>query len=235
MKAWYDLHIHSALSPCADRDMTPGNIVGMAKIKELDVIAVADHNAAGNLEAVSKVCKEYGIILIPAMELETREEFHNLCLFPTIEAAKEMEREVAKKLPPIRNDESVFGPQELFDEDDNVIGKTENLLSMACDIRIEDALLMVKELGGVLIPAHIDRPSYSIISNLGFIPRDFGINTAEVYNLEKLPEIKMIHRYLEDYKIISDSDAHNLGLINERVNYLEVEELSVKGILDALK
>ncbi len=235
MKAWYDLHIHSALSPCADRDMTPNNIAGMAKIKELDVIAVADHNAAGNLEAVSKVCREYGILFIPAMELETREEFHTLCLFPTIDAAKEMEREVAKKLPSIKNDESVFGPQELYDEEDNIIGKAENLLSMACDIRIEDALSMVRELGGVPVPAHIDRPSYSIISNLGFIPKDFGINTAEVYNLEKLPELKMIHRYLEDYKIISDSDAHNLGLISERINFLEVEELSVKGILDALK
>lgn len=234
MRAYYDLHIHSALSPCADRDMTPNNIAGMAKIKELDVIAVADHNSVGNLEAVSEVCREYGILLVPAMELETREEFHTLCLFPDIAAAKEMEKEVIKRLPPMKNDETIFGPQELFDSEDNIIGKVDNLLSMACDLRIEDAVAMVRSLGGVPIPAHIDRPSYSIISNLGFIPKDFGFKTAEVYNMEKLPGLKPVHKYLDEYTIISDSDAHNLGLISERERYLELPELSVKAILEKL-
>ncbi len=88
----YDFHIHSCLSPCGEEEMTPNNIVGMAQILELDAIAVADHNTAKNLPAVMALGAEAGVLVVPAIEISTAEEVHVLSLFPSLEAALEMQR-----------------------------------------------------------------------------------------------------------------------------------------------
>ena len=109
MKIRYDLHIHSALSPCGDADMTPNNIVNMALICGLDMIAVSDHNTAGNVDAVMKVGQTAGITVVPAMEVETMEEIHVLCLFPTLESLLDFEQNVIfNALPPIKNKVEIF-------------------------------------------------------------------------------------------------------------------------------
>ncbi len=163
----YDLHIHSCLSPCGDADMTPGNIVGMAKVKGLDVIAVTDHNSCKNCPAVMKFAEEYGILAISGMELTTMEEVHVLCLFPDVDAAMAFDEMVYKRLLPVPNQEDIFGRQEIYDATDSCVGTVPNLLINATDITFDDAYGVVAEYGGVMVPAHIDKKTNSLLSNLG--------------------------------------------------------------------
>ena len=118
IKAAADLHIHSCLSPCASLDMTPNNIVHMAKLKQLDIIAVCDHNHTGNLKAVSAVAKKQGILLLPGLELETSEEIHLLCYFPSLDAAMHMQSALNPYYRNIPNKEEIFGPQWILDAED---------------------------------------------------------------------------------------------------------------------
>jgi len=181
VKAAVDLHIHSALSPCADDDMTPNNIINMAKIKGLDIIAITDHNSAGNIEAFVECAKEDGTLLVvPGMELETSEEVHLVCLFESVSSAIEYQEYVFKTMPDIKNNEEIFGRQLLLDKDDNIINKMDRLLLTASGITIEEACYTVRHAGGVVIPAHVDRDSYSVMSNLGFIPEDLDFTYIEV-------------------------------------------------------
>ena len=114
----YDLHIHSCLSPCGDDDMTPGNIVGMAAIKGLDVIAVTDHNSCKNCPAVLKLAQEYGVMAIPGMEINTSEEVHAVCLFPELSQAMDFDAYVYERLMRFPNNEAIFGKQQICDEND---------------------------------------------------------------------------------------------------------------------
>lgn len=137
MKFAVDLHMHSCLSPCGDMDMTPNNLVNMAKIKGLDMIAVADHNTALQLPAVEKVAREVGVQLLPAIELNTREEVHMLSYFQTVEEAVDFSREIYEYLPPVKNRAALFGQQAIMDEDDEITGEEERLLISALDLSVE--------------------------------------------------------------------------------------------------
>ena len=123
MKFSYDFHIHSALSPCAEEEMTPNNIVNMAVLNGLDLIAVTDHNAAGNLEAIEKCARRKNLVLVPGIEVESEEEVHVICLFPDVKSAMEMADMVKEHLPAIENREDILGTQYLFDEWDRIVGK----------------------------------------------------------------------------------------------------------------
>ena len=125
---YYDLHIHSCLSPCGDDDMTPANIVGMAAVKGLDVIALTDHNSCRNCPAAMYHGEKYGVTVIPGMELTTREEVHVICLFPTLDDALRFDALIYEKLLPFPNREDIFGKQQITDERDEVTGTVENLL-----------------------------------------------------------------------------------------------------------
>lgn len=234
MKLSYDLHIHSCLSPCGDSDMTPGNIVGMAAVKGLDVIAVTDHNACRNCEAAMKLGEQYGVLVVPGMELTTQEEVHVVCLFPHLSAALEFEQYVYEKLQKIINKPDVFGFQYIMNEEDEVVGEEPNLLINATDIRFEEVYELVERYGGVMIPAHVDKNANSLMANLGFIPPDSRFVCAEVKNLEKLPELLKEHPYLTGCKIISDSDAHYLEHIAEPIHTLDVETKTIAAVLHAL-
>ncbi len=235
MRAAVDLHIHTVLSPCADRDMTPNNIVNMALIKGLNAIAVTDHNSARNLPAVHECGKKAGILVIPGMEIESREEVHLLCLFPSLEAAFRMQDKVYGSLPPVPNREDIFGPQLIMDSRDCVIGKEERLLITASSLSLEEVSNTVEGLGGVLIPAHVDRSSYSVLSNLGFIPESLPAGSVEVSGGCDTASLLKAYPRLEKYKLVRSSDAHSLGEILEREFFLEVEELSIGELLAALK
>jgi PHP family Zn ribbon phosphoesterase len=145
--------------------MTPSNIAGMAKLAGYDVIALSDHNSSKNIPAFLSACKQYDIIGIPAMEITTREEVHVLCLFPDEGAVQQFEDYIYKRLPDIKNDTTIFGNQLIIDENDNVIGEEIKLLISATDIGIYQLNEIVNNLGGVAIPAHIDRSSFSILSH----------------------------------------------------------------------
>ena len=230
----YDLHIHSCLSPCGDDDMTPANIVGMASIIGLDVIAVTDHNSCKNCPAVMEAAKEYGITVIPGMELTTAEEVHVVCLFESLADAMDFDAYVYAHLMPFPNNEEIFGKQQICTADDQVTGTVPNLLINATDISFDQVYDLTAHYHGIMIPAHIDKDSTSLLSNLGFIPPDSRFTCAEVRHLERLEELLHSNPYLEGCRIISNSDAHYLEHINEAVNRLHCRSRNISDILEAL-
>ena len=235
MKLFYDFHIHSGLSPCGDNEMTPNNIVNMAKLYDLDVIALTDHNSTLNCEAVMEAGKEIGLTVIPGMELCTSEEVHIVCLFPDIKGATKFGDYIRSTLPTIRNKPTVFGDQLVFDKNDNVLGFEHTLLITASSISANDAVSIVADYGGICFPAHIDRNSYSILSNLGTINESFRFNCAEVFDLDTLENLKSQHPHLNKLKILSSSDAHYLEHLRLKENFIETDENSIAAIFEYLK
>ena len=232
---YYDLHIHSCLSPCGDDEMTPANLVGMAKVKGLDVIALTDHNSCRNCPAALYHGENYGIIVIPGMELCTAEEVHVVCLFPDLEAALAFDEYVYERLIPIKNKEHIFGSQKIINEEDLQVGTMENLLINATEISFDDSFSLVKSFGGVAFPAHIDKPSSSLLSNLGFIPPDSSFKSAEIKNMAELHHLQQNHPYLLNCNILSNSDAHYLEDIHDPFHQIQVESVSAKGVLKSLE
>lgn len=229
MKLYYDLHIHSALSPCGDADMTPNNIVNMSRLKGLDMIALSDHNSVLNLPAVIAAAKETDLLVVPGMEVESAEEVHVLCLFPNLEAAQKAGEEVYRKLNKIPNRTEIFGEQTVMNGEDEIIGTEENLLVTATNLSIADIKKLADSCGGVAVPAHVDRNSYSVLSNLGILP-DIGFETVEV-SKNGNPES---YAYLRK-KIIRNSDAHYLGDIAEPEHFLNLPEKSAEALISYLK
>lgn len=229
MKIATDLHIHSCLSPCGDMEMTPNNLVNMAFLKGLDAIALADHNTAKNLPAAKAVADARDLVLVPAIEAESREEVHVLCYFRTVEDALEMGDFLYEHLPPMPNMPSMFGEQIAMNDDDEPIYTEEKLLIQATTLSINEIAEKCRELGGVPVPAHINRTSNSLIASLGFIPPECDFSTVEVYRSIPLENVDV-----SPYHVIFSSDAHNLEAIFERDNFISVEERSVEGILKYL-
>lgn len=205
-----DLHIHSCLSPCADLLMTPGNIIKQAVKAGLDYIAITDHNSAGNIPVARKLAERSGIKLIPAMEVETREEVHLLCYFPSLEPLQEMESIVAQNLPDLQNDEEYFGYQLLTNINDQYIAKEERLLAAASMLTFTEIVETATKLGGVVIPSHVDRKSNSVLTHLGFIPPNAEIKVIEVSPNTDPVEFLRIHPELNQYMYIQGSDSHYL-------------------------
>lgn len=230
----YDLHLHSCLSPCGDNESTPGNIVGMAVVKGLDVIALTDHNTCKNCAAAMAIGKEYGITVIPGMELTTSEEVHVLCLFYTLEDAMGFDAFVESRILPIPNDPKSFGDQFICNENDEIVGTFPTLLISATDISFDKVDDVLKEFNGVMIPAHIDANSFSIQSNLGFVPPDAIFHCFELQHMENLHKMQDANPYLKGCNVITDSDAHYINMINEPVNSIYAESNSIKDVLDAL-
>lgn len=231
---YYDLHIHSCLSPCGDDDMTPANIVGMAAVKGLDVIALTDHNSCGNCPAAMYHGEKYGVIVIPGMELTTQEEVHVTCLFPTLEDALAFDALVYEKLLPVPNREDIFGKQQIMDERDEVTGTVKNLLINATSISFDDVFSLAASFHGIAYPAHVDKPSTSLLSNLGFVPPGSTFTCAEFHDFKDLHRIRREHPYFENCNVICCSDAHYLQDIQEPEYQLYAKSREIPDILEAL-
>ncbi|MCF8019585.1 MAG: PHP domain-containing protein [Vallitaleaceae bacterium] len=232
MEISYDLHIHTALSPCGHEDMTPNNIVNMSKLSNLDVIAITDHNSCENVEAVMRVASKSDLIVIPGIEIESREEVHLVCLFPTLDQVQKVQDIVYSHLPNLPNNRKIFGEQILFNDEDDRIGSINRLLSFACDLSLDQVVQLCIEHDGICIPAHIDRPSYSIISNLGMIPANIDFPTLEISRHNAIEPF--ISQY-PNYQVIQNSDAHDLGYIGSCNKTLDVPEKTLEAILRKLK
>lgn len=220
---YYDLHIHSCLSPCADNDMTPCNIAGMAAIKGLGIVALTDHNSTKNCRAFFAAAKRHGIVPIAGMELTTAEDVHIVCLFPTLEAAEKFDDEYRSFRILYKNRKDIFGDQLILDEEDNVIGEEEHLLLNASTISIEEAGLLARKYGAAVFPAHIDRDENGIIAALGCVPETPHFHAVEFRDRESIGEYS--EKYgLSDKLILTDSDAHYLWDISEAENYIELED-----------
>ena len=220
---FYDLHLHSCLSPCADDDMTPSNIAGMASLCGLQLIALTDHNTCGNCGALLQACRQYGIVGVPGMELTTAEEIHLVCLFPGLVQAEEFERQVREHRRPIRNKPEIFGNQLVVDVDDNVVGEEPNLLIPATTLSLEEGTALALSCGGAAFPAHIDRPSNGIIGILGDLPERPFFPTVELNDRENREEYR--EKYgLQDRRMLCSSDAHHLWDIRDAANSIELDD-----------
>ncbi len=217
MKYYYDLHIHSALSPCGDADMTPNNIVNMAKLNGLSVIALTDHNSCANVRATEKIAKNAGLIFLPGMELETAEEIHVLCLFSDVDSAEKFDNDqVRPALPQIKNNEEIFGRQQILDENDEETGTDPRYLINATSITIDKVGQLVDSYGGIAIPAHIDKTTKSLVSVLGMVDKNMGFKLLEL-SVNAPDDYIKTQSFLKDenYFYMYNSDAHYLENISE--------------------
>ena len=235
MKIYYDFHIHSALSPCGDEDMTPNNIVNMAALKGLNAIAVTDHNSVLNCRAAIKAAAELDLCVLPGLELCTAEEIHILCLFALPDDAEAFYEEVKNNFMPIKNKPDIFGRQLIMDENDEVVGEEEILLTMATRISVNDVPHLVEKYGGVAIPAHVDRPSYSMTAVFGELPDYLGFGCIEVSQKGDIDDVRKKYPNVISFARICNSDAHYLENISEPENVLEVEKCEPKEILRAIR
>ena len=227
---YYDFHIHSCLSPCGDNDMTPNNIVNMAALKGLDAIAITDHNCGENAQAAIEAAKELPLTVIPGMEIETSEEIHMVALFKDIKSLYKMQEIVEANLPPIKNKPAIFGEQIIMDKNDKIIDFKEQFLITACSLSIFEVTKKVREIGGVVFPAHIDKSSYSVLSNLGSIPEELEFPTVEIKK-NPIPQNLVDMGICSRYNILCNSDAHYLWDISEKENYIECNSSKIEDIL----
>ncbi len=222
----YDFHIHSALSPCAQEEMTPNNIVNMARLNGLELIAVTDHNSAKNLPAIAECAQRSGILLIPGLEVESAEEVHVSCLFPDVDKALKMGELVAQHLPPLKNKEKIFGTQYIFDSRDHIVGKEEQLLLFSTALTVETIFQAARELGGEAYFSHVDRDSYSVLSVLGGFPDTIDAEVAEISDTARGRRFREENADLKEKRILFSSDSHRLADISRGNNKIK---LHLKG------
>jgi len=230
MEISYDFHIHSCLSPCGDDEMTPWNLVGMAKVMGLDAIALTDHNTTRNLPQAMAAGEAYGVTVLPGMEISSKEDVHILGYFPSLEAALAAGDEVYSHLPDIMNKADLFGNQNLIGDEDEVVGTLEKLLINATDLSVDEVSALIEKHGGIVVPAHINRGSNGMIGALGLMPFLPQFPMIEVYPGVDCPAYATKGRFQ-----LHSSDAHRLDALHGPEFFLDVKENSLSGVFESLK
>lgn len=232
-----DLHIHTGASPCAAKDMTPWNIVRMAQLEGLSLIAITDHNTAANAGAVMEVGEKLGLAVLPGIEVQTREEVHLIAIFPTLEATLAFEEFIWRHLPDIRNRPEVFGQQILYDGEDRQIGSIERLLLQSVTLRVEEVGAAIIAHEGLTIAAHINRRSFGLIGQLGLVPGGLHLDAVELDRSFPYKRFAAEYASLVDYPVLHSSDAHRLtDLVNGRRSAVLMREISftaLRGLLES--
>lgn len=218
-----NLHVHTCLSPCGDLDMHPAAIVRECVSVGLDIIAICDHNASENVQYVMNAARETPLVVLPGMEMTTKEEVHVLALFACMDHLMALQGEVYQHLKGL-NDEQLFGIQAIVNEIGEVEGFNERLLIGATDIPLHDAVDLIHAQGGLAVAAHIDRQSFSVISQLGFIPEDVPFDALEISALLGIQEGRRRYPELGSYPFITSSDAHFLHDIGRTCTRMVLEE-----------
>ena len=190
--------------------MTPSSIAGMAMLNGVRVAALTDHNTCKNCPAFFEACSNYGVVALAGMELTTAEEIHVVCLFETLDDAMDFDKFVEAHRMCVKNRPDIFGEQLIMNADDEIIGTDDNLLILATDLDLTTAVDIVRQRGGVAIPAHIDKQSNGMLGILGAFPEDIEFPIVEFHDIGKLEEYKKTFPCLESMKVITNSDAHCL-------------------------
>ncbi|MEN6616539.1 MAG: PHP domain-containing protein [Syntrophorhabdus sp.] len=229
-----DFHIHSTLSPCGSLDMSPRVIVEKAREAGLDIIAVTDHNMAENTPYVKEIGQRAGLHVLAGMELQTQEEIHLIAIFDEYDRAYELQQMVHDLLPDVPNDVEFWGDQVVVDTEDNIVRIEDRLLINSAGISIEDATSWIKGHGGIAIASHIDSPTFSIISQLGFIPADIPFDALEIRSIESASNyLPFIMR--KGIPFVTFSDAHYPNDIGKRRTHLALHTPDCNSIEGALK
>lgn len=228
-----DLHIHTALSPCADRGMTPPAIAAMARQQGLAMIAICDHNAAGNAAAVQEAAGN-DLCVMAGMEIMTSEEAHLVGLFPDADSASAAALIVQAALPEVNDHAQSFGEGQIMDAAGKVIGTEKKMVAAACTLSLAEAVGIIRRHGGLAIAAHLDRPSFSVLSQLGFMPEDVRFDAAEIsprgVKMGKVDELSSL-----GLPLIVSSDAHFIADVGEGYTEIEMEEPSFAALAAALR
>jgi 3',5'-nucleoside bisphosphate phosphatase len=203
--------VHTVLSPCADVEMIPPLIVEYALEKQISLIAITDHNSSRNFAAVKKAAEGTSLTVLPGMELQTREEVHVLCLFDTEDQIKEFQQIVDKNLPIFKNQPEHFGEQFIVDETGEFLAREDKMLLSSVNLSIEDASRIVDNLGGLFIPAHVDRKAYGLLAILGFVPTDVGIIAVEISRHLTPAAALLQFPQLKGFSIVQNGDVHRLN------------------------
>lgn len=190
--------------------MIPPLIVQQALDLGIDVIAITDHNASANVAAVQKAAEGTPLVVLPGMELQTREEVHLLCLFETLEQLNAWQAEVDRRLPDLANRPEFFGEQFVVDETGDFLRREHRLLITSARISLSEAVARVHELDGLCIPAHIDRRAFSLIANLGLIPQDIPFDALEVSRHTTPAELTAQYPESRRFPLIMSGDVHRL-------------------------
>lgn len=231
-----DLHVHTLLSPCADIEMTPHHIMLRAAEYGIGALAITDHNASANVSAALEAGERYGIKVFPGMEVESAEEAHILTIFDTIEQLQSWQNIVDTQMNGMLNNAAKFGAQFVVNADDEFVCEEKRMLLAPLKLTAEQIVKLASSLGGLVIAAHIDRPAYSIVKQLGFIEPDFGFAAAEISAVGWRCNIQSsLQRVSGFLPFVTNSDAHNIyDFLRGPKNLLTLQELTVNEIALAL-
>jgi 3',5'-nucleoside bisphosphate phosphatase len=205
-----ELHVHTALSPCAEVEMIPPLIVQEALDQGINLIAITDHNASANVIAVQKAAEGSDLTVLAGMELQTREEVHLLCLFDTAKQVAHWQDTVDLHMPALTNNPEFYGEQFVVDENGDFIRSESRLLITSATLSLREAVEGVRALGGLAIPAHVNRGSFSLLANLGLVPTDVQIDALEISRHLSLDEAPRKFPQLRGYPLIQSGDVHRL-------------------------
>ena len=230
-----DLHIHTVLSPCGDLEMSPTAIVERALSRGLDMIAISDHNTTRQVKVTQKIGREKGLFVLGGVEVTSQEEAHCLCFFKNDEQLDAMQEFLDEHLPRIPNDEDRFGYQLIVDENDEIVGEEEYHLLNAIDVDIDGIYDKVHSIGGLFIPAHVNKGTTSLTSQLGFIPPDLRADGLEINKFITRDEIVKKFAYLKRFNFITDSDAHFIDNVGDVYNLIYMEHRSFDEFAMAIR
>lgn len=207
----YDLHVHSCLSPCADDDMTPANMAGMAHLNGLELVALTDHNSTRNTPAFFAACEGYGVLPVAGAEVTTAEDIHLVALFPTLSDAAGFEKDLQPLRMQVPNRKDIFGTQAVMDAGDTVLDEEPCFLPAATGLTLEDAAALVKKHNGACYPAHIDREANGILAALGAFPERPAFCTVELHDGANAAQA-------DGRAVVTCSDAHHLWDMSDGKN-----------------
>lgn len=230
-----DLHIHTILSPCGDLGMSPEVIIRRAREERLDIIGITDHNSTRQCKTVMQLGLNQGILVLGGAEITSKEEVHCLALFGETTSLNKFQEILDASLPDIANDTGKFGYQVVVDSNNNITFTEERLLTSALSLGIDHLREIVATLGGLFIPAHIDRSRFGLLSQLGFIPPDLNPDALEVSARSTTEKFLILHPELRQYRLITASDAHYPNQIGSVFTEMTLEDISFRSVKDWLQ
>ena len=230
-----DLHLHTVLSPCGDLEMSPSAIVDRALERGLDMIAISDHNTTRQVKVCQKIGRERGLFVLGGVEVTSQEEAHCLCFFETDAQLDDFQSFLDAHLPPIPNDEDRFGYQLIVDENDEITGEEPFHLLNAIDVDIDGLYDEVHRIGGLFVPAHVNKSSTSLMSQLGFVPPDLRADGLEINKFTTRDDFVKKFAYLKRFNFITDSDAHFIPDVGSVYNVIHMEHRSFAEFAMALR
>lgn len=228
-----DLHIHTVLSPCGDIEMTPLNIVRKAKECGIGIIGITDHNSTLNCIEIVRVGMREGIFVLCGAEITTKEEVH-VIVFVDNSYLEHLQSYLEKHIQKIPNNPEIFGYQLAVNEKEEVLSQIDYLLINALDQSIEQVEAFIHSVGGIFIPAHIDKTQNSIYSQLGFMPPALKPDAVEISAKGVRSQQTAMDNSLEKFNFVQSSDAHYIEDFGSVYTIINPENISFESIKRAI-